>query len=90
MQSDQITATYFVPPTCVNRTPSGILCDKLKSLCKISDPCQNNGICIDNKTIPIGYSCLCPPYFNGSECQNDYQLCKSDTCWNDGMYSSFV
>jgi len=48
-------------------------------------PCQNDGTCVNDNTTLIGYICLCPSGFDGTECQNDNRVCQPDTCWNNGI-----
>lgn len=42
-----------------------------------SQPCYNNGVCID---LPQGYSCQCPPGYSGINCQEERSDCQNDTC----------
>jgi hypothetical protein len=79
----------FFASTCNGLTPSGLSCDKLNSTCEMLRPCKNNASCTDNNTIQSGYTCLCPPEFDGNQCQKDHRLCKSDTCWNNGTTSLY-
>ena len=51
------------------------------------DSCQNDGTCISDYSTFFGYNCLCPPGVDGTECQDDYRLCQSDTCWNNGKFN---
>lgn len=78
------TGEYFVPPTCPIATNIGANCNVSVNPCDLLDPCQNDGTCIrDNNTL-FGYICLCHTNIGGPECQYDYRLCQSDTCWHNG------
>jgi hypothetical protein len=72
-------------PTCSRPTQIGSFCNISSTLCDMLQPCQNNATCINNNTAIGGYSCICLSNFNGTECQYDYQLCQTNTCWNNGM-----
>ena len=57
---------------------TGLMCESEIDEC-LSDPCENNGICIDL----IGrFRCLCPPGFTGDQCQTDEDLCATSLCQN--------
>ena len=47
-----------------------------------SSPCQNGGLC--NNTFK-DYSCTCPHYFVGKNCENDTNPCRNMPCNNGGM-----
>ena len=51
-----------------------------------SNPCLNNGTCIQNITDISSptYFCECSKYFEGSFCQNKIDLCQNKTCSNKG------
>ena len=53
--------------------------------CDIFQPCRNNGTCFNKNSISSTYNCKCPPDFGGDQCQIDNRLCKTDTCWNNGI-----
>jgi hypothetical protein len=76
---------FFYPEPCENSTFIGSTCNISNTPCNMLKPCLNNGNCVNNATAPHGYSCLCLPGFNGTECQYDYRPCQSNTCWNDGI-----
>ncbi len=62
----------------VNNCPVGHFgagCSASDSICDLSKPCSNNGTCLSNSTNDRGFTCSCAPYFNGSNCQNDYRPC---------------
>ncbi|KAL9963300.1 hypothetical protein ACROYT_G032487 [Oculina patagonica] len=46
-----------------------------------SNPCQNNGSCIDGVN---GYNCSCVAGFNGRNCETDIDECASKPCKNQG------
>ncbi|CAF0782004.1 unnamed protein product [Adineta steineri] len=74
----------FYPHACEDSTEIGSHCDVSNAPCNQLQPCLNNGTCSNNDTNVHGYFCLCPEGFNGTECQLDFRVCKSDTCFNDG------
>lgn len=39
-------------------------------VCQPRNPCQNGGSCLFNTQVANGYTCRCPPGFNGNLCQN--------------------
>ncbi len=78
---------YFVPSTCSNTSYIGSHCNISNSPCDMLKPCQNSGTCYNNDILFDGYICLCVSGFNGTQCELDYRLCKSNTCWNNGIYS---
>ncbi len=80
----------FTPSSCPNQTYIGINCNISSTVCDISQPCQNNGICKNVNTTLLGYICSCPSGFNGSQCQFDYRPCKPNTCWNNGKHLSLL
>ncbi|CAF1343882.1 unnamed protein product [Adineta ricciae] len=68
----------FAPPQC-NSSYVGSFCNISVNLCN-TQPCENNGTCIENSSLTGGYSCRCLSNFNGSNCEYDYQICRPDTC----------
>lgn len=79
----------FVPKNCSDPLPIGQECNISSILCDMAKPCQNFGTCFYNSTIPEKYVCKCLPEFNGSNCEHDIQVCKSITCWNNGIFIYF-
>jgi len=75
----------FVPRPCPGQYQIGPDCNTSSAPCDILKPCQNNGSCINNNNTLYNYMCLCPPGFNGTECQIDNRPCKPNTCWNNGV-----
>ncbi|CAF0842517.1 unnamed protein product [Adineta steineri] len=75
----------FTPPTCPSSTSIGLTCNVSSTSCDMLNPCQNNGLCIDDNTTLSDYICLCPYGFDGQQCQTDYRPCQPDTCWNNGI-----
>ena len=51
-----------------------------------SNPCMNNGTCIQNITDLSNptYYCECDKFYEGSLCQNKIDLCKNQTCSKKG------
>ena len=76
---------FFVSPSCPSQYQTGLDCNISSTLCDVTKPCQNNGSCINNNSIPRGYTCTCPRGFDGTECQIDNRPCKPNTCWNNGI-----
>ena len=87
---DKSSPSPFFQLTCTEYTVTGVRCEELKSACFLKTPCHNGGSCVNNDTFPEGYSCSCPPYFNGSRCEDDHRPCKTDTCWNNGTNCHFL
>ena len=48
-----------------------------------SNPCQNNGVCLDGVN---SYECLCPTGFSGPRCEEETHVCSSseNLCLNGG------
>ena len=61
----------------------GINCSFSKTKCNLNRLCQNGGTCNDISN-GLEYNCSCPPNFDGEHCENDYQICKENICWNNG------
>ena len=60
---------------------TGLTCETEINEC-LSDPCENNGKCIDL----IGrFQCLCPAGLTGDQCQTDEDLCAVAPCQNGGI-----
>ena len=77
-------STSFLPSRCANSDTAGPFCNVSNTPCNVLQPCFNNGTCIDTNNTKYGYICRCSSHFNGTECQLDHRLCRSDTCWNQG------
>jgi hypothetical protein len=69
---------------CYDTQQIGENCNTPSSPCDMANPCQNMGTCIPNITISRGYTCVCHPGFNGTDCELDIRPCKLTTCWNNG------
>ena len=76
----------FVVLSCNDSYRVGAYCNISSAPCDALHPCQNNGTCVDDKTMPTGYQCHCAPGFIGSECLEDTRPCKPTTCFNNGTY----
>ena len=76
---------FLMPQACPNRTKMGKYCNSSAVPCEILQPCQNNGSCVNNYTIPHGFTCWCPTNIHGILCNQDRRPCQRDTCWNGGM-----
>ncbi|CAF0941057.1 unnamed protein product [Adineta ricciae] len=60
-------------------------CSFSNNVCTQTEPCLNDARCNDtNQTNSLGYSCECSMGYNGTQCQNDYRLCKNYTCFARG------
>ena len=49
-----------------------------------SNPCLSSGVCLERL---VSYYCICPPGFNGTNCQNSINYCSSNPCQNSGICS---
>ncbi len=78
------SSSSFVPLSCSDPTQIGTTCNISNTPCEVTQPCQNNGMCNNVNTTLLGYICVCPSGFNGTQCQLDYRPCKPNTCWNNG------
>ena len=38
-------------------------------------PCLNNGVCEQNTSVPLGYTCTCPVMWIGNSCENSEFSC---------------
>ena len=77
----------FYPPACPNYPYIGSNCTTVGTSCDQLQPCANDGTCIDANLTVQGYVCVCMTGFNGTYCELDYRPCKSNTCWNNGMFN---
>ncbi|CAF0918198.1 unnamed protein product [Adineta steineri] len=84
LQSYEQLPNIFYPHACEDSTEIGSHCNVSNAPCNQLQPCLNNGTCYNNDTNVDRYFCLCLEGFNGTECQLDFRVCKSDTCFNDG------
>ena len=78
------TPPYFRPLSCPDPNKIGIHCNISSHPCELLKPCRNNATCIDSNATAVGYTCICPPSFDGDQCQIDNRPCKPETCWNNG------
>jgi hypothetical protein len=52
-----------------------------------SNPCLNNGLCIDTNNQTLSFQCICPSLFYGIYCENKMDLClNSSICFNNQGY----
>ncbi|XP_022795937.1 neurogenic locus notch homolog protein 1-like isoform X3 [Stylophora pistillata] len=49
--------------------------------CKASKPCQNGATCVNKN---YGYTCLCKPGYQGENCEQDIDECRTRPCRNGG------
>ncbi|CAF1091298.1 unnamed protein product [Adineta ricciae] len=75
----------IITSSCSSSAQIGSYCNQSNLPCDVLQPCQNNGSCIDNSTASNGYTCQCLPGFVQINCQYDSRLCRSDTCFNNGI-----
>ena len=71
---------YYSGPTCsIDTRPCS------------SNPCLNQGICIQNLTNPNGFSyhCDCGLFYKGSLCEYKVDVCKNETCSGNGNCVDF-
>ncbi|CAF1449840.1 unnamed protein product [Adineta steineri] len=78
------SSLVFVPKPCINSTFIGLSCNISNSPCEMGTPCENNGICINNKMATYGYICSCLSGFNGTYCELDERICKPHLCLHNG------
>ena len=78
----------FVVLSCNDSYRVGAYCNISSSPCDAVHPCQNEGTCVNDKTLLTGYQCQCSIGFIGSECQEDTRPCKPNTCFNNGIFRS--
>ncbi|CAF4221240.1 unnamed protein product, partial [Adineta steineri] len=69
-------------PTCANGN-IGLNCNVTVDLCQITNPCLNNGTCVN--TLSSSYTCTCMQGFTGSHCETDIRPCKPWTCLSYGL-----
>ncbi|CAF0821908.1 unnamed protein product [Adineta steineri] len=69
-------------PTCINGN-IGLNCNVTVDLCQITNPCLNNGTCVN--TLSSTYTCTCMQGFTGSHCETDIRPCKPWTCLSYGL-----
>ncbi|CAF4081123.1 unnamed protein product, partial [Adineta steineri] len=69
-------------PTCANGN-IGLNCNVSVDLCQITNPCINNGTCVN--TLSSSYTCTCMQGFTGSHCETDIRPCKPWTCLSYGL-----
>ncbi|CAF1031937.1 unnamed protein product [Rotaria sordida] len=69
---------------CEDTNYIGSYCNVTNDICKMSQPCRNQGICYFNETLPLQYMCKCPIGYSGYDCEYDNRICKNNTCWHDG------
>ncbi|CAF1126051.1 unnamed protein product [Adineta steineri] len=81
---DTQPVSYFVAPNCSDSNFIGLSCNISSQPCDIYKPCQNLGICTNNLTYPLGYTCFCQSGFSGTNCETNIQPCHLDTCLHDG------
>ncbi|CAF4295908.1 unnamed protein product, partial [Adineta steineri] len=62
---DTQPVSYFVAPNCSDSNFIGLSCNISSQPCDIYKPCQNLGICTNNLTYPLGYTCFCQSGFSG-------------------------
>ncbi|UJR34697.1 hypothetical protein I4U23_027474 [Adineta vaga] len=76
----------FIPKQCNDTKYIGSICNISNNICITSNPCQNNGTCINiNNTNILHFNCSCLSGYNGTYCEFDHRLCKPYTCLNHGI-----
>ncbi len=70
---------------------TGINCEKNIRPCS-SSPCMNNGECLEKESSTGLYifTCKCTPYFHGTYCESEYDLCANVTCNNGRCYKKAI
>ena len=59
-------------------------------VCEHENPCQNGSSCRDDLTATFEYTCLCPEFFKGIDCEIDDRPCEPNPCWNNGIVSVYL
>jgi hypothetical protein len=53
-----------------------------------SNPCLNNGTCVDNSSIgdynSSSFGCVCGKYHRGTNCESEVDVCQNETCSSNG------
>jgi hypothetical protein len=65
---------------------TGLNCESDINECA-SDPCRNNGSCVD---LTNGFICQCSGYFEGVFCEISYDSCAFSQCLNNGTCSNTI
>ena len=63
---------------------TGEHCTQHRSVCGEQKPCQNGGTCHDSAAERSGYTCTCPTWTGGHDCESGTDLCASSPCNNGG------
>lgn len=87
-RTTQTSASYFMS-ICSDPNTIGTNCNISASPCKILNPCENEGTCLNATENRFNYTCLCKRDFDGIRCQYHRRFCRSTTCWNNGMKCFF-
>ncbi|CAG7734118.1 unnamed protein product, partial [Allacma fusca] len=54
----------------ISSSSTGGLSPKINVCSTITNPCQNHGICWNDRSSPKGYKCVCHPEFSGENCES--------------------
>jgi hypothetical protein len=69
-----------------NQYKTGRSCQSDSKPCS-SNPCLNNGLCVDINNQTSSFQCICPSLFYGIYCENKIDLCLNSTiCYNNQGY----
>lgn len=65
----------------------GYYCQTQVNSC-LSNPCQNNGLCILNTSNALGFECVCLPPYTGTYCSMYIDPCSNQPCGPNGYCAS--
>ncbi len=70
---------------CTGSGYAGPTCDEDINECETIKPCHPNATCANHKGT---YQCICQPGFNGKNCYNNIDDCRSSPCQHGGIFST--
>lgn len=80
----KVDSNVFIPNSCPDKQFIGISCNISTKPCDRENLCQNDGTCVENISIPTGYSCNCTENFRGMHCETPVGQCEKNKCLNSG------
>ncbi|CAF4200017.1 unnamed protein product, partial [Adineta steineri] len=82
---DKSISSIFVPNPCFNSTNIGINCDISSTPCSLLGPCENDGICICNKTSNTKFIFICTLGYEGRRWERRINYCSNINCHHHGI-----